>query len=107
MRRLKEQLWVLSLVFTSIPVYASGEVIRTETLFYLTDHLGSTRRLVDRNGVEVEAFSYDPYGTIRELSSLTTDSLFTGQKFDEPSHCSAPLKSRHFFVFFSLDFSMV
>ncbi|MBI4208934.1 MAG: RHS repeat-associated core domain-containing protein [Deltaproteobacteria bacterium] len=86
MRRLKERLWVLSLVFISMPIYASSEAIRTETLFYLTDHLNSARRLVDRNGAEVESFSYDPYGTVREPSLFTADNLFTGQKFDTPSN---------------------
>ena len=58
-----------------------------ENHFYaiLTDHLGSTRLVID-NGEVVAAYDYDPYGDfVRCFSKLTIPLryLYTGQEWDE------------------------
>ncbi|WP_417733988.1 RHS repeat-associated core domain-containing protein [Rosistilla oblonga] len=62
------------------------EIIPTsETQWLLTDHLGTTRELVDENGTVLNRLSYDSFGNLL----LETDTVFstryqfTGREFDE------------------------
>jgi RHS repeat-associated protein len=55
--------------------------------FYLKDHLGSTRAVIDGNGTLVEAVSYDAYGAIIRSEILAgveepTKEKFTGKEYD-------------------------
>ncbi len=60
---------------------------RDQGLFWvLTDHLGSPRRLLDRNGVEVGRFDYDSFGNLRSVTGTQTGAVgrfaFTGREWD-------------------------
>jgi RHS repeat-associated protein len=52
--------------------------------WYLTDHLGTTRDLVDNSGSVVNHFVYDSYGNVisQNAAGPTTRYLFTGREFD-------------------------
>ena len=53
--------------------------------YYLTDHLGSTRAIVDNNGPVLEIFDYYPFGLLMPQLSLTTGNTiekFTGKERD-------------------------
>lgn len=48
-----------------------------------SDHLGGTTLLTDEGGAEWDRVQYSPYGSlIDSSSSLPTDRLFTGQRFE-------------------------
>lgn len=75
---------------------AAGTVIRRyfpggfwfngNNYFYLTDHLGSVREVVNSSGTVVARFTYDPYGRRTRLSgTLQVDIGFTGHFHHEPS----------------------
>ena len=54
--------------------------------YYLADHLGSTRSLVDEAGAVTAAYDYWPYGKILALSGTgTTHFRFTGHERDAES----------------------
>ncbi|MBI4208927.1 MAG: RHS repeat-associated core domain-containing protein [Deltaproteobacteria bacterium] len=57
---------------------------QTETAFYLTDHLGSTRVVTNPQGSALARHSYYPYGEVRNplSESMETPHLFTGQEYD-------------------------
>jgi RHS repeat-associated protein len=64
--------------------YASGAAAER---FYLKDHLGSTRAVIDQNGTLVEVVSYDAYGAIIKSDILAgqeepTKEKFTGKEYD-------------------------
>lgn len=71
----------------SIP-FSGGRILRTsagyEPKYYVTDHLGSTRAIVNQDGKTVEAiFDYMPYGTEHTYASSPTagtDYRFTGKE---------------------------
>jgi RHS repeat-associated protein len=52
--------------------------------WYLTDHLGTVRDLVDNSGVVVNHIGYDSFGNVVSQTSATVDSRykFTGREFD-------------------------
>ncbi|MCX6158453.1 MAG: RHS repeat-associated core domain-containing protein, partial [Ignavibacteriae bacterium] len=55
--------------------------------FYLKDHLGSIRAVINQNNVLVEAQDYDPWGHIaRSWDSTSTDYKFTGKERDQESN---------------------
>lgn len=54
--------------------------------FYLTDHLGSTRAVVDDAGNVLETFDYYPFGLLmpkRNTASANTTEKFSGKELDE------------------------
>jgi RHS repeat-associated protein len=52
--------------------------------YYLTDHLGSTRFLVDSSGNVTDSYLYEPYGTVSQRTGTTPNSYqFTGEQFDQ------------------------
>jgi len=54
--------------------------------FYLKDHLGSIRAVINQNNVLVQAQDYDPWGHIaRTWDSTSTDYKFTGKEHDNES----------------------
>lgn len=54
--------------------------------FYLKDHLGSIRAVINQNNVVVQAQDYDPWGHIaRTWDSTSTDYKFTGKERDKES----------------------
>ena len=54
--------------------------------FYLKDHLGSIRAVINQNNLLVEAQDYDPWGHIaRSWDSTSTDYKFTGKEHDKES----------------------
>jgi len=60
-----------------------------EAFYYLHDHLGSVRGILDDNGTERARWSYTPYG-IRSANQIATDPVesdftFTGHYHHEPS----------------------
>ena len=54
--------------------------------FYLKDHLGSIRAVINQNNVLVQAQDYDPWGHIaRTWDSTSADYKFTGKEHDKES----------------------
>jgi len=54
--------------------------------FYLKDHLGSIRAVINQNNVIVQAQDYDPWGHIaRTWDSTSADYKFTGKEHDKES----------------------
>ena len=71
-------------------VYAGSRriarVASSSKRYYLADHLGSTRSLVDETGTVTAAYDYWPYGKILALSGTgTTHFRFTGHERDAES----------------------
>ncbi len=55
--------------------------------YYLTDHLGSTRMVINDAGEVVEAVRYEPYGIMEKVGGINTPALavrekFTGKEYD-------------------------
>ncbi|MCK6621749.1 MAG: RHS repeat-associated core domain-containing protein [Calditrichia bacterium] len=64
-----------------------GEVGGTQKLFYLKDHLGSTRAVMNTNGAVVESYDYYPFGLkmpgrMYVSGAGITKNLFTGKELD-------------------------
>jgi len=55
-----------------------------QTAWYLTDHLGSTRAVVNNSGTVADSIAYDAYGNITSESVPTSRPLYswTGREFD-------------------------
>jgi len=53
--------------------------------YYVTDHLGSTRRILDGNRVLLARYDYMPYGGPLHHAGLPLDRGFTGHKWDPAS----------------------
>ena len=78
--------------FESIP-FSGGRIVKTsngyEPQYYLTDHLGSTRMIVNKDGKTVEAtFDYTPFGVQITGASLPTNSTeyrFSGKELQNIS----------------------
>ena len=55
--------------------------------YYLKDHLGSTRMVINDQGSVIEAMAYHSYGTIVDIgsysSAIPAREKFTGKEFDE------------------------
>ena len=53
-------------------------------LWLLTDHLGTTRDLVDNTGTVLNHITYDSYGNMLNQTNTAFDTryLFTGREFD-------------------------
>jgi RHS repeat-associated protein len=67
--------------------YALNQVYYTYQ-YYLKDHLGSTRMVIDNNGAIPEAVMYQPYGTMSNPLNISTPEMkerkkFTGKEYDE------------------------
>jgi hypothetical protein len=73
--------------FGRIPVNLSGNITMSNTRYYhITDHLGSTREVVNNNGAWVETFDYYPFGLLmpgRNTASAETREKFTGHERDD------------------------
>jgi len=55
--------------------------------FYLKDHLGSIRAVINQNNVIVQAQDYDPWGHIaRSWDTTSADYKFTGKEHDKESN---------------------
>lgn len=68
-------------------IYADTTLVAEErngesSYFYLTDHLGSVRAIVDQSGQLVQEYQYDPFGNLLQETPLISH-LFTGQKWDD------------------------
>ena len=51
--------------------------------YYLTDHLGSTRALLDANGNVVNKYDYDPYGNVQQTATgFSNPYQYTGREKD-------------------------
>ena len=51
--------------------------------YYLTDHLGSTRVLLDANGNVVNKYDYDPYGNVQQTGTgFSNPYQYTGREKD-------------------------
>ncbi len=78
--------------FESIP-FSGGRIVKTsngyEPQYYLTDHLGSTRMIVNKDGKTVEAtFDYTPFGVQIVNSQMPTNSTeyrFSGKELQNIS----------------------
>jgi len=54
--------------------------------YYITDHLGSTRAVVDDGGNVLETFDYYPFGLLmpkRNTAGANTLEKFTGHELDD------------------------
>jgi len=59
--------------------FAQGEQIGGSSYYFTSDHLGSTRELIDSTGAVRARYAYDPYGRSTKLSGdLESDFDFTG-----------------------------
>ena len=57
---------------------------RFRLCYFVRDHLGSTRQVVDSTGQVLAQFDYYPYGALRRsFGSLDTKLRFTGKQFDD------------------------
>ncbi|PTY02066.1 hypothetical protein DB346_10095 [Verrucomicrobia bacterium LW23] len=55
-------------------------------LYYVRDHIGSIRMLVDENGIVRSAYAFDPFGNREKISGdLSTDHAYTGHLLHERS----------------------
>ncbi len=71
---------------TPYPLGSHGE---QGGVFYLTDHLGSTRAVVNLNGSQLESFDYDPFGrTFAHTGEMNLKHRFTGQPIHEPQYAA-------------------
>ncbi len=72
------------------PTGRIAKKVGDETMYYHTDHLGSTRLLTDQAGNPVTAVEYSPFGT-PEQSGGKERYLFTGQEMDSTGlyYCKA------------------
>ncbi len=65
---------------------AVGWVTAAQKYYYLRDHLGSIRDVVDETGAVQARYDYDPYGRrTRVAGDLDTDFGFTGHYWNAPS----------------------
>lgn len=65
-------------------IYEDGEETSARQ-FYIKDHLGSARQVIDDEGNTVEAVSYQPYGTmvsLNQTAEMPVREKFTGKEFD-------------------------
>lgn len=67
-----------------------------ETVYFLEDHLGSTRCVVDAHGQVVARYAYSPFGEpMLVQGTAQTDSLYTGELWD-PETQLIYLRSRYY-----------
>lgn len=66
------------------PVYSNGVVSDYTYSYYLKDHLGSTRAVIDEDDGVLEATNYTPYGIMDNLSTSPAEikEKFIGKEFD-------------------------
>jgi RHS repeat-associated protein len=73
--------------FGRIVANSSGAITTSNTRYYhITDHLGSTREVVNNSGSWVETFDYYPFGLLmpkRNTASAETREKFTGHERDD------------------------
>ena len=68
MKLSNSKIFLFSIVFFLLPIFASASQINpldpsdVNLNFLLTDHLGSTRVITDKEGKELQRFDYYPYG---------------------------------------------
>ena len=55
----------------------------TQTLYYHTDALGSTRSLSDVNQTLSQEYNYSPYGELLNTDTPKTDYLYSGEQLDQ------------------------
>ncbi|MEW5874247.1 MAG: hypothetical protein AB1752_03590, partial [Candidatus Zixiibacteriota bacterium] len=67
-----------------IAVYEHGGSFFGKLYYFLTDHLGSTRVIVDSTGAIKSWFDYHPYGTLRasQVTTVDTKHRYTGKEHD-------------------------
>lgn len=65
--------WIASLDTNNMPLYRYH--------YYLTDHLGNVRLVVDEKGTLIQKADYYPFGLAIPLSTGTTDSLRLANKY--------------------------
>jgi len=66
----------------------AGKLKGAQRYFYLKDHLGSTRAIVNGNGTVLAGYDYDAWGYLLENRSLNSDSIkfkYTGKERDKES----------------------
>jgi len=72
-------------------VVAQEDLTSGEILWYLTDHQGTVRDLVDNSGTVVEHIRYDAFGQVTSvtdaqtgatLAEASTRYLYTGREWD-------------------------
>lgn len=69
-----------------VPIYNRGGVAYYNYDYYLKDHLGSTREMINDQDIITEAVNYSPYGMMESLASVGTEKAkekFTGKEYDE------------------------
>ncbi len=60
------------------------QLVVSDAIWHLTDHIGSTNFLIDKRGQLVSEATYNPYGTTRyELDGRKMYYQFTGKELDE------------------------
>ena len=73
--------------FGRLVANGSGAITTSNTRYYhITDHLGSTREVVNNSGSWVETFDYYPFGLLmpkRNTASAETREKFTGHERDD------------------------
>ena len=69
----------------SSQITGGSEIVSTAKKYYLKDHLGSTRRVVDASGSLLESYDYYPFGLVRSssVSGEGTKQTFTGKEKDD------------------------
>lgn len=80
-------IYLITALFSGIPVSHASEVGNERVYYFLNDHLGNVDVVLDENGKVVERADYMPYGSDRlretEDTAPDTDYKFTGKEQDE------------------------
>ena len=87
--RLVQEMFPASITLESVAT-VGGRIVKNgnnlQPRYFITDHLGSTRVVLDNFGSVLERYDYYPYGKIVPVSvasSGNTDYLYTGKEFQK------------------------
>ena len=88
-----------SMIGTNSYVYGNGRIAQvtgTDTEYFLPDHLGSVRQMVDGSAEVILAQAYSPYGSVTASNGAgTTPYGYTGEHYDT-YHKHLFLRSRYY-----------